>query len=33
MENIFHPALARFSTRGLIPDATDTLDPDQYFIY
>lgn len=28
MENIFHPAPARFPTPGLIPDATDILGPE-----
>ena len=27
MENIFHSALARFPTLGLIPDAIDILGP------
>lgn len=33
MENIFHPALARFSTLGLISDDTDILGPEQHFTY
>lgn len=33
MENIFHPALARFSALGPIPDDTDILSPEHHFIY
>lgn len=33
MENIFHPSLAKFLLLGVIPDATDILGPEKWFIH